>query len=118
MRKLTTLVGFVVLVPAIFAQSGKELVSNFAKQLSSAKSLTASYTSQLIGGVSNSYSVTLSKPNIARIDTPWQTIVADGANITTYQKADKSYYKVAETNEGLMGLLNDDSLSLWKSFFD
>lgn len=118
MRKLIGFVAMVALAPATFAQSGRQMVNDFANSLNSAKSLTTTYTSQVIGGVPNNYSVSLSKPNLARIDTPWQTIVADGANITTYQKADKSYYKVPQTRDGLIALFNDDSLSIWKSFFD
>jgi len=118
MRNLTTLMGLAALSSAVFAQTGKQMVSDFNKNLNSAKSLNSSYTVQMIGGAPNQYDVQLSKPNLAKIDTPWQTIVADGTTITTYEKGGKTYSKSPETEDALIALFNENDLNIWKGFFD
>jgi len=97
---------------------GNDTLNNFAKVLNDAKSLSATYTVQPIGGTQNAYKVDLAKPNKARIDTPSQLIVADGTTITTYDKGDQSYYKKPETESDLKALFATDDMSLLGAFFD
>jgi len=98
--------------------SGTDMLNSFAKSLNGAKSVSATYSVQRIGGSSSTYVVDLAKPNKARIDTPTQLIVADGTNITTYDKGDQSYFKKPETDADLKALFGSDELSLLGSFFD
>lgn len=118
MRKIAIIVGLAVTSAAFAQTSGKELLDEFAKNLNSAKSLSATYTLQPIGGVPATYNMQLSKPNLARFETPRLIVVADGKNITTYTKADKTYSKEPQTNENLQGLFADDDASLWLAFFN
>jgi outer membrane lipoprotein-sorting protein len=95
-----------------------EALDGYAKALNGAKSLSAGYTVQVIGGAVDEYKLDLAKPNKARIDTPTQLIIADGTTITTYDKGDKTYYKTPQTDSDLKKLFADDSLNLFGSFFD
>lgn len=120
MRKLIGLTAFAGLAIMAFAQSGgKDLLAGFAKSLNSADTLNVSYTVQLLGGgAAQPYQVTLKKPNMARIDTPKELIVADGKTITTYDKAGNTYFKKAQTKEDLARLMSGDDTALWGAFFD
>jgi len=103
----------------VFAQvSGSDMLNSFAKSLNGAKSLSATMTVQRVGGSSSTWKVDLAKPNKARVETPTQLIVADGTNITTYDKGDNSYFKKPETDADLNKLFTPDELSLFGSFFD
>lgn len=119
MRRFIAIGAVVGLAAWVLAQvSGTDALNSFAKSLNAAKSVSATYTVQRIGGTSATYTVDLAKPNKARIDTPSQLIVADGTNITTYDKGDKSYYKKPETDADLKALFSGDELSLLGGFFD
>src|SRR4051812_29118568 len=119
MRRIIAIAAIAGLAVWVLAQvSGTTMLSDFAKSLNGAKSLSATYTVQRIGGSPVSYSVDLAKPNKARIDTPTQLIVADGSTITTYDKNDKSYFKKPETDEDLKNLFGSDDMNLFGAFFD
>lgn len=119
MRRLIAIGAIAGLAVWVVAQvSGSDMLQGFAKTLNGAKSLSATYTVQRIGGASATYSVDLAKPNKARINSPTQLVVADGTNITTYDKTDKSYFKKPETDGDLKALFNSDELNLFGSFFD
>jgi len=98
--------------------TGVQLLEKFTTALNSAKTLTVTYTVQPIGGSSTAYKLELAKPNLAKIDSPMQLIVADGANIVTYDKTKKTYFKKPETDQELKKLLAGNDFSLWAGFFD
>ncbi|CAN5374617.1 hypothetical protein BH11ARM2_BH11ARM2_20180 [soil metagenome] len=100
-----------------FAQGGASLLASFQTSLSGAKTLHADYTYQKVGGLGESYSINLKKPDQARIDAPTALYVADGKTITTYNKAEKTYYKKPQTGDDLVGLFDTEGLKLWKGFF-
>ena len=119
MRRLIAIGAIAGLAVWVFAQvSGADMLGSFAKSLNGAKSLSTTYMVQRINGGSATYKVDLAKPNKARIDTPSQLVVADGTNITTYDKNDKSYFKKPETEADLKALFKSDDLNLFGSFFD
>src|SRR5689334_11791181 len=119
MRRLIAIGAIAGLAVWVFAQvSGSDMLGSFAKSLNGAKSLSTTYTVQRINGGSSTYKVDLAKPNKARIDTPSQLVVADGTNITTYDKNDKSYFKKPQTDSDLKDLFATDELSLFGPFFD
>lgn len=119
MRRLIAIGAIAGLAVWVVAQvSGSDMLQSFAKSLNGAKSMSATYSVQRIGGSSATYSVALAKPNKARIDSPTQLIVADGTNITTYDKSDKSYFMKPETDGDLKALFASDEFSLFGSFFD
>lgn len=103
----------------VFAQgSGAGILNAYSKKLNEAQSLTVDYSIQQVGGIKADYSVTMSKPNMVRIDKPNELIVADGKTITTYSKGEKTFFKQPQTADGLKELVGSDELALWKSFFD
>ncbi|HWA83027.1 MAG TPA: hypothetical protein VG820_06325 [Fimbriimonadaceae bacterium] len=119
MRRLIAIGAVAGLAVWVVAQvSGADMLQTFAKTLNGAKSLSATYTVQRIGGASATYTVDFAKPNKARIDSPTELIVADGTNITTYDKKDNSYFKKPETDADLKALFSSDELSMFGSFFD
>lgn len=91
---------------------------NHVKALTAADQLSATYSVTKVGGATEKFTVQLSKPNKARIDTPSRLIVADGTTITTYIKADKVFVKKAQTTDELKSAFDDKSLKLWLPFFD
>lgn len=119
MRRLIAIGAIAGLAVWVVAQvSGNDMLGSYAKSLNAAKSLSTTMTVQRIGGSSSTLTVDLAKPNKARIDTPTQLIVADGTNIITYDKGDKSYFKKPETDSDLKDLFKSDELNLFGSFFD
>lgn len=119
MRRALTFFGVAALAAVILAQGqGNQLLANFAKALSSAKSLNTTYSVMPVGGTASTFTVDVAKPNMARIDSPTQLIVADGSTITTYDKASKAYFKKPQTDADLKGLFASDELNLWASFFN
>lgn len=119
MRRAIVLFGVAALAAVIFAQGqGSQLLANFNKALGDAKSLSTSYKVQPLGGSPVEVSVELAKPNMAKIDTPSELIVADGTTITTYNKAEKAFYKKPQTADDLKSLFRSDDLGLWAGFFN
>jgi outer membrane lipoprotein-sorting protein len=98
--------------------SDSALLTQFASAIHDAKSLKTTYIVQEIGGVRNEYTVDLKKPNMLRFDSPTQLIVADGKDVTTFDRAAKTYYKQPETPELLRGLFATEPYKTWGGFFD
>jgi outer membrane lipoprotein-sorting protein len=118
MRKIMIVVGLAILAIGVTAfQSGAGLLSNFSKALNEASTVSVTYNVQPIGGTPAEYTVELAKPNMVKIVRGNETIVADGTTITTYTKADNTYFKQPQTAEGLAALFGEDDLALWQSFF-
>ena len=90
----------------------------FVKAMGSAEGLDVTYTISEVGGTQTQYHVVLAKPNLASIDTPWKTMVADGEFVTVYDKAKNTYYKKDQTADFVNSLFEDDELMIWRSFFD
>lgn len=95
-----------------------EPLAKFVTKISGAKTLKASYSVMQIGGTAEKYSVAFGKPDTLKYDTPKQTIVADGTNITFYQKDSKKYFTRKQTPAEFSKLFKDDFLKAWKPFFD
>ncbi|MBC8065010.1 MAG: thioredoxin family protein [Chlorobia bacterium] len=107
------------LAAVIFAQGqGNQLLANYNKALSDAKSLSTNYKIIPVGGTPSEVTVELAKPNMAKIDTSSELIVADGTTITTYNKAEKAYFKKPQTDADLKALFKSDDLGLWAGFFN
>jgi outer membrane lipoprotein-sorting protein/thioredoxin-related protein len=93
-------------------------LANFEKALTDAKSVKATYTVQTIGSAAESYDVVLKKPNLARVTTPTQLIVADGSKIYVLDKTGNTYYKKAQNDAELKGVFAADGLKPFAGFFD
>lgn len=117
MRKVAIISGLLG-IAFVVANSVSAGLDSYVNALSNAKSLKAEYTVNVIGGTSRSYNVELSKPNMARIDKPGEIIVADGTNILTYNKKDKTYFKQPQTPNDFAAMFREDELSLFAPFFN
>jgi outer membrane lipoprotein-sorting protein len=119
MRRTLGLIALAAIAALAVAQtSGNSLLSSFGKALNDAKSVRSTYSVQIVGSASETYSIALKKPNLARIETPTGTVVADGKQVTTYTKADNTYFKRPQTEADMKGLLTSDELNLLAGFFD
>lgn len=90
----------------------------YVKAMSSAEGLDVTYSIYEVGGLQTQYHVVLAKPNLASIDTPSKTIVADGEFVTFYDKAKNTYYQKDQTADLVNSLFEDDELMVWRTFFD
>lgn len=119
MRRTFGFVAFAALAAVAVAQtSAPSLLSDFGKALKDANTLQSTYTIQLVGGTSDEYSVALKKPNQARFESPQQLIVADGKEVTTYQKSDNTYYVRPQTEKDVQGVLASEEANLFSGFFN
>lgn len=111
--------GLVAAVAVVaFAQtSGSALLNSFTKALQDAEGLNVTYSVTKLGGASESFTVNLAKPNLARIDSSSQTIVADGTHITFFDKKSNQYFKRKQTDAELRALFAADEFRLWTPFF-
>lgn len=122
MNKTKFVGGLVVAAIAVAAVaqtvSGPELIKSFAASLNKAESLKSTFTVLNSEGAMEKYEISLSKPDLARIDKSGRLIVADGTNIVFYDKATKVYYKRAQSATELAALFTDPELKLFGPFFD
>jgi outer membrane lipoprotein-sorting protein len=102
---------------AIAASVVSPTLDSFAKSINAAKALSVSYSYQSVEGVRSEYTVDLKKPNLARIDEPTRTVIADGSTITILDKTKNIYYKQPQTDEALTTVLGPDALHVWSGFF-
>ncbi len=93
-------------------------LDSFAQAINGAEGLEVNYTMTVVGGTTDNFSVSLAKPNMARVETPDMTVVADGKTITRYYKKDKIYYSKDQTKADLMGLFSENGLDTWLPFFN
>lgn len=102
----------------VWAQgSGASLLGGYQKALTEAQTLTAEYTVMHNLGAKTAIRIDLAKPNMAKIDRPNELIVADGKTITTYDKANKTYFKQEQTAALLRDALSADEYMVWHAFF-
>jgi len=93
-------------------------LADFSKALQEAPTLKASYSAQTIGGLTERYTVELKKPNLLHVETPTQIFVADGQNLTTYDKVAKTFFKQPATAAAIGSILDPEPLNLWAGFFN
>lgn len=122
MRRLAiafaTLAGAGALTALVFAQGGVNALTHYSDTLNKANSLSVDFTTRNGDEAPVAYTVSLAKPNLARIDTPEKLIVADGKNITTFYKSRNNYIVTPQTDADLKGMLKADELVLFAPFFD
>lgn len=93
-------------------------LSSYVTKLNAAQGLDVSYSINEVGGAQAKYRVVLAKPNKAMIETPTMTYVADGENLTTYDKARNSYFVKPQPADAYKALLESDEVAIWRAFFD
>lgn len=116
---LILLVAATVTALALAQGTSSTLLAGFGKAINDAKTVSSTYTFQTVSKSGpEDYSVTLKKPNLVHIETPTQTVVADGKDITTYDKKEKTYFKQPETSAQLKTLFAPEELHVFAGFFD
>ncbi len=120
MRRPIFLIAGIAAFAVAYAQvSTSALLTSFSKAINDAKTVKSDYTFQTIhAGGAEDYSVILKKPNLVRVETPSQLVIADGKDITTYDKAEKTYFKKPQTAADLKQIFAPDELHVWAGFFD
>ena len=111
-------IGLAVAALVVAEGAGTNLLNSAVGTINAAGSLKAACTVQLVGGAPSNVSLDLGKPNLARIDTATQLVVADGKELTTYDKTAKTYFKQPETPQLLAKALNNAGMGIWNAFFD
>lgn len=89
----------------------------FATALNNAQTYSAKYSVQPLGGTPVEYSVALTKPNKARLETPDTLTIADGTTVVVYNKSGNTYMKQPQTEATLLGIFSSVETSVWKPFF-
>jgi outer membrane lipoprotein-sorting protein len=119
MRRSLGLLGFlgVAAVAAASLFGGSTKLSDMSKALMEAKAVKTTYTVQTIGRPAAGYELILKKPNMARVETPTKTIVADGSKLTVLDKAESVYTQTPQTEAELKSIFSPDELSLFRGFF-
>lgn len=97
---------------------GASSINPYAQQLQAAQSLTASVTIRPTGAAAQSISFIYSKPNLARIQWPGGTIIADGTSITRFDKAANTYSVADQTHPAFREIVFGDDVSMFRAFFD
>lgn len=110
----TTAVGAVAAVATFEAPA----LAPYVQAMQGASSISAEYMVSTVGGANANYAIQMQKPNLLRLSTPTQVIVANGKQITYFDKKDNTFYKVDQTSEKLAELFSNDDVALWKAFYD
>jgi len=97
---------------------GTSLLNKSIGAINAPATLKAVCSVQLIGSAPSNVSLELGKPNLAKIDGAARLVVADGTDITTYDKTARTYFKQPETPQLLAKALNDAGVGVWNAFFD
>jgi outer membrane lipoprotein-sorting protein len=119
MRKLVALATLLVAASIVLAGlTSSDPLANSAQALHAAKTLSATFTAQRIGGVAMTYQADLAKPNKARIESENQIIVADGSSIIVYNKGDKTFEKRTQNEAETKALFSSKETVLLGAFFD
>lgn len=105
-------------VVALAHVASSTLLGSFGKAIHASNSLSTEYSVHIINGSASQFKVDLKKPNLARVETPEKLIVADGKQVTTYDKAAKTYYHQPETDDVVKAIFESDELHVWAGFFD
>ncbi len=94
------------------------MLEKHTKQLQTAASVSVQYTVQnLPGGGPVEYKLKLGKEGKFRLETPDETIVADGKTIYDFKKADNSYSQAAQTEDDLKSFLKREAVFPWVAFY-
>ncbi|MDR3690458.1 MAG: c-type cytochrome [Fimbriimonas sp.] len=119
--KIPLLIAFSGLVGAVIAAqagSADTLLEKHTSELQSATGLTVQYTLQVLpGGGPQDYVLKLGKNGKFRLESPDETIVADGTTVWDYKKSDNSYTQAQQTDSDLKAFLKRDAVFPWVAFF-
>lgn len=105
-------------VAALLAINAPSLLQRNTDALTKAESATVKFKMIAAGGATTEQSLTLSKPNMLKWDTPAQLVLCDGKSVTTYDKAKKTYTVVPITEGAPTSLMGSEAVWAWTAFFN
>lgn len=112
-RSTLVLVGFILVCAA-----EQPALTPFVRAMNGAQVIAATYEVIDPDAGSTSYSIAMAKPDLLRYETPSSLVIADGAKLTYYDKALKTFYKSEQTPAKLLLALGTEDAFLWRTFFD
>lgn len=108
-----------VLAPfAAYAFVADSMVDKHVSALQKAQSFTATLSVTKVGGSTEEHSLSFSKPDKFRWETPSSIVVSDGKTTYTYDKAGKLYTKSSADAPSTLKALGADAVWAWSPFFD
>lgn len=97
---------------------GDSMVDKHVAALQKAQSFKATLSFTKVGGATEEQTVSFSKPDKFRWESPSSIVVSDGKTIYTYDKVAKLYSKSAADAPGILKALGADAIWAWSPFFD
>lgn len=97
---------------------GDPVIDKHVDALQKAQSVEATFTVTQVGGGTEEDTLSLSKPNKLRWETPGKIVVGDGTTLWTYDKAKKQYTKSASSDEAIQKALTPEAVVAYSAFFN
>lgn len=116
MRALT-LIALTPFALALFP-FGDPVVDKHVEALQKAQSFEATFTVTQVGGSTDEQTLSLSKPNKLRWESPSTIVVGDGTTLWSYDKAKKVYTKSVSSEEAIQKALSPEAVIAWSAFFN
>ncbi len=108
-----------LLVPfAATALLSDSSVDRHVAALQKAQSLQATLSVTKVGGSTDELTLSFSKPDKFRWESPAKLVVSDGKTLFTYDKGSKTYTKGEAGPDALKKALSDDAVWAWSAFFN
>ena len=93
------------------------MLKDLSAALSGAESLRAEYLYSEVTGVPMRYTITYAKPNKLRIENDYRLVLADGKNVTVYDKTKNTFSKEEQNDATFYKAVTSEEVTLWTSFF-
>lgn len=93
------------------------MLKELSAALSGAESLRAEYLYSEVTGVPTQYKITFAKPNKLRIENDYRLVLADGKNVTVYDKTKNTFSKEEQNDASFYKAAGSEEVTLWTSFF-
>jgi len=114
---MMTLLAYSLIPILSLADAPSKGFTSWQSALASKDSISAKVSIQTVGGTSTNFAIDLKKPNLVRLDTSTELVVADGTTITTFDKKGNIWYKRPQTKEDFSVLMGDEKYTLFSGFF-
>ncbi|MBN8690609.1 MAG: c-type cytochrome [Armatimonadetes bacterium] len=116
--KFALLFASLPLAAALVAYRAGTAFDNHVSTLNKALSFTVKFRSVTPGKTAEENTLTLSKPNLMRWESPSKLTVCDGVKITSYDKNSKTYKQVDFSADALNSAFSSDAVWAWGAFFN
>lgn len=116
MKSIVFLAGATLVGSSFWVQGGVKSadLDRSVQAMQAAQSLTVVFDVTRLPAAPEKYTLTYSKPNLFRVDSPGSLVVSDGKTLTTLDKASNTFTQEAVTTAGATG----EAVAAWRAFFD